>query len=185
MKKVLCIASFLAMSLSPMVAQNFAIDPAHSSVGFDATHMMISNVKGEFNTFKGMLDIDPKTKKINKLDGEITISSVDTKNQKRDDHLRSSDFFDAQKFPTATFKMTKQDKNKIYGDLTIKGITKPVVWSIDVRGPVENPMTKKQVMALSITGSVSRKDFDVGSSFPTAIVGDEIKVNIQIEAEGQ
>ncbi|PAF52179.1 YceI family protein [Helicobacter sp. 13S00477-4] len=182
MKKFLSIALISALSLSPMIAKNFTIDKSHSSVNFEVKHMLISKVNGVFNNFDGILDIDPSTKKINKLQGEISISSVDTKNSKRDTHLKANDFFDLQKFPKGTFKMTKQEGDKLYGDLTIRGITKPVVWEVKVSGPVTNPMTKKQLMALDIEGKINRKDFQVGVDTPNTIVSDEVKVNIQIEA---
>ncbi|PAF49125.1 hypothetical protein BKH41_03290 [Helicobacter sp. 12S02232-10] len=182
MKKFLSIAAVIALSISAVNAKNFTIDPAHSSVGFEVEHMLISKVNGEFNTFNGVLDIDPSTKKINKFEGEINIGSVDTKNSKRDAHLKTSDFFDASKFQKATFKMTQQKGDKIYGDLTIRGIKKPVVWEVDIKGPGTNPMTKKQLMALEISGKINRKDFQVGTETPNAIVSDEVKVKIQIEA---
>ncbi|PAF41924.1 YceI family protein [Helicobacter sp. 11S02596-1] len=182
MKKFLSIAAIFALSMGAIHAKNFTIDTAHSSVGFEVEHMLLSKVNGEFNTFSGVLDIDPKTKKINKLEGEISIDSVDTKNAKRDSHLKANDFFDLSKFQKATFKMTKQDGDKIYGDLTIRGITKPVVWEAEVKGPVNNPKTNKQLMALEISGKINRKDFQVGTTTPNAIVSDEVKVKIQIEA---
>ncbi|PAF47112.1 hypothetical protein BKH46_05220 [Helicobacter sp. 12S02634-8] len=182
MKKLLSVATLIAFSLSPMLAKNFTIDTAHSSVGFEVEHMLLSKVSGEFNTFSGTLDIDPKTKKINKLEGEISISSVDTKNSKRDAHLKADDFFDMAKFQKATFKMTKQEGDKLYGNLTIRGVSKPVVWEVDVKGPVTNPMTKKEMMALEISGEINRKDFQVGTSTPNAIVSDKVEVKIQIEA---
>ncbi|PAF42623.1 YceI family protein [Helicobacter sp. 11S03491-1] len=182
MKKFLSIAAIIGLSLTPMMAKNFNIDMAHSSVGFEVEHMLISKVNGEFNTFSGVLDIDPATKKINKLEGKINVASIDTKSKKRDAHLNADDFFDSQKFQNATFKMTKQEGDKIYGDLTLKGITKPVIWEVEVNGPVNNPMTKKQLMALDIEGKINRNDFKIGVGTPNAIVSDEVKVKIQIEA---
>lgn len=182
MKKFLSLAAITALCLTPIMAKPFNIDKAHSSVGFQVEHMLISDVNGEFDNFEGTLDIDPATKKINKLEGQITISSVDTKNKKRDSHLNASDFFDSAKFQKATFKMTKQEGDKLYGDLTIKNITKPVVWEVEVKGPVTNPNTKKQLMALDIEGKINRKDFKVGETTSNTIVSDEVKVKIQIEA---
>ncbi|MDO7252666.1 YceI family protein [Helicobacter cappadocius] len=182
MNKFLSLAAVSAICLTPMMAKPFIIDKSHSSVGFQVEHMLISKVNGEFDNFEGTLDIDPKTKKINKLEGQISISSIDTKNKKRDAHLNANDFFDSGKFQKATFKMTKQEGDKIYGDLTIKNITKPVIWELEINGPVTNPNTKKQLMALDIEGKINRKDFQVGESTPNSLVSDEVKVKIQIEA---
>lgn len=182
MKKFLSLAAIAALCFTPIVAKPFNIDKSHSSVGFQVEHMLISKVNGDFDSFEGMVDIDPKSKKINKLEGQINISSVDTKNKKRDAHLNANDFFDSSKFQKATFKMTKQDGDKLYGNLTIKNITKPVVWEVEVNGPVMNPNTKKQLMALDIEGKINRKDFKVGESTPNSLVSDEVKVKIQIEA---
>ncbi|PAF53070.1 hypothetical protein BKH42_08010 [Helicobacter sp. 13S00482-2] len=182
MKKFLSITTIAALCLTPMMAKPFSIDKSHSSVGFEVKHMLLSKVNGEFDNFEGTIDIDPKSKKINKLEGQISISSINTKNKKRDGHLNANDFFDSMKFQKATFKMTKQEGDKIYGNLTIKNITKPVVWELEISGPVMNPNTKKQLMALEIEGKINRKDFKVGESTGNSVVSDEVKVKIQIEA---
>ena len=166
-------------------AKPYSIDPAHSSVGFEVKHLGFSKVNGVFDQFSGKIDIDPKTKKINVLEGNIKIASIDTKNQKREDHLKADDFFNATKFPEGKFVMTKQDGNKIYGNLTLKGITKPVIWNIEVNGPGTNPMTKKEFMALEINGSVSRKDFKIGTGMGDVVLGDIVNVKIQLEVYAQ
>lgn len=182
MKRYLSIVAVMALSLNMASAKVFNIDKAHSSVGFEVKHLLISKVNGEFNNFSGTLDINPSTKKINKLEGNIVINSIDTKNKKRDDHLNTVDFFNSAKFQTGTFVMTKQDGDKIYGNLTLNGVTKPVIWEVEMNGPVNHPMTKKQLMALDIEGKINRKDFNIGTSFASNTVSDEIKVSIQIEA---
>lgn len=182
MRNYLSVAVAMALSLSMANAKNFNIDQSHSSVGFEVKHLLLSKVNGEFNNFSGVLDIDPTTKKINKLEGQVIINSIDTKNKKRDDHLNSADFFNSSKIQTGTFVMTKQDDEKIHGNLTLNGVTKPVEWEIEINGPISHPMTKKQLMALDIEGKINRKDFNIGNSFANSVVSDEIKVSIQIEA---
>ncbi|RDU73945.1 polyisoprenoid-binding protein [Helicobacter anseris] len=162
-------------------AKPYDIDLAHSSVDFEVKHLSLSKVNGNFDEFSGKVDVDPQTKTINALEGEISIASINTKNQKRDAHLNANDFFDSKKFPKAKFVMTKHEGNKIYGNLTFKNITKPVVFDIEVNGPAQNPMNKKEFMALDIQGVILRKDFDIGSSTGDMIVSNEVKISIQLE----
>lgn len=178
MKKVLLVSFFIS---SCVFAKPYVIDFTHSSVGFEVKHLGLSKVSGNFENFKGDVDIDPQTKKINKFAGEVMISSINTKNKKRDDHLNASDFFDSKKFEKGYFVMTKHEGNKIYGDLTFKGVKKPVVFDVEVSGPAISPVNKKEVMALDIQGVILRKDFDIGASIGDVIVSNESKISIQLE----
>lgn len=182
MKKVFY---FLMLGFGLTFAKPYMIDKAHSNVDFEIKHLSLTKVKGIFQNFEGKIDIDPQTKMINVFEGKIDINSIDTKDAKRDDHLRAPDFFDAKKFPQATFKMTKYEDGKIYGDLTFKGITKPVIWDVEVSGPGVNPMNKKEFMALDVQGKINRKDFEIGSSFGNVILSDEVKFSIQLEVYAQ
>ncbi|WP_104697439.1 MULTISPECIES: YceI family protein [unclassified Helicobacter] len=178
MKKFLLALFFIG---SVGFAKPYTIDFTHSSVGFEVKHLGLSKVSGDFGTFTGNIDIDPQTKKINKFEGEVDISSISTKNKKRDEHLTSNDFFDSKKFNKGYFVMTKHEGNKIYGDLTFKGIKKPVVFDVEVSGPAISPLNKKEVMALDIQGVILRKDFDIGTGIGDMIVSNESKVSIQLE----
>ncbi len=127
MRAQLLFAASMALAIaSPSLADSWKIDPAHSEAGFSCKHLMISNVHGEFSKVSGTVEYDPKEPKDAKVEATIDVSTVDTREPKRDEHLRSADFFDVQKFPTMTFKSTKvvpagKEKLKITGDLTLHG----------------------------------------------------------------
>ncbi|MCE3040190.1 YceI family protein [Helicobacter anatolicus] len=166
-------------------AKPYNIDKSHSSVDFEIKHLSLTKVKGSFANFEGKIDIDPKTKIINSFAGNLDIASIDTKDQKRDNHLKASDFFDVAKFPKAEFKMTKFENGKIYGSLTFRGITKQVVWDAQINGPAINPMNKQEFIALEIEGKVNRKDFEIGLGFANVVLSDEVKFSIQLEVYAQ
>ncbi|AFL68148.1 YceI family protein [Sulfurospirillum barnesii] len=158
MKFTFVLKAFTALALSSSIASAalYTVDTAHSTVGFKVKHMMISNVSGNFNTFKGTFDFANGT--FSAIDGVIQASSIDTDNQDRDKHLRSADFFDVTKHPEITFKFTKQEGTKVYGDLSIKGVTKPVVLSLEMGGEVKDPAGKMRT-AFVLEGKINRQDF--------------------------
>jgi len=161
------------------------IDPAHTTVAFTVRHMGISNVHGRFTKVSGTANIDDSDMTKSSVNAIIDIASITTGNDSRDNDLRSPNYFDAAQFPTMTFKsksITKAGDNKlkVVGDLTIKGVTKEV--TLDVDGP-SSPikMGPNQRRGLSATTSVNRKDFGVGAKTPSAMVGEEIKIEIDAE----
>jgi polyisoprenoid-binding protein YceI len=161
------------------------IDPAHTTVAFTVRHMGISNVHGRFTKVSGTANLDDSDITKSSVNATIDVASINTGNDSRDNDLRSANYFDAAQFPTMTFKsksITKAGDNKlkVVGDLTIKGVTKEV--TLDVDGP-SSPikMGPNQRRGLSATTSINRKDFGVGAKTPAAMVGEEIK--IQIDAE--
>jgi polyisoprenoid-binding protein YceI len=160
----------------------YKVDPSHSTVGFKVKHMMISTVTGKFGNFIGTYDLDKGQFK--SLSGAIKADSIDTGITKRDDHLRSADFFDAANFGDITYTMTSATKSKMTGNLTIRGITKKVVLNIDMGGVVQDPWGNQR-SGFVLTGSVNRKDF--GLNWNKAIeaggvvVGDEVKLIVEIE----
>jgi polyisoprenoid-binding protein YceI len=171
-------------------AETWSLDPDHSSIGFTVRHMMVSNVKGTFGTFKGIAEVDEKDITRSMISVTIDTASINTGVPKRDEHLRSADFFDTAKYPTMTYVSKRVEKSgndrlKVYGDLTLHGITKPVV--LDVEGPTKvykDPQGKLRRGA-SATAKINRKDF--GLTWNKVIeaggvlVGEE--VNISLEAE--
>lgn len=176
--------SFVALSLATLMslgAVEFVIDQAHSSVDFKTKHLLVSNVSGSFNDFGGKIDIDVEKKTFKTFEGEIAIQSVDTKNNSRDNHLRSPDFFDVKSYPKGFFKMQKQEGDKLYGDLTLRGVTKPVVFEISMSDIVKHPKSQRDVIAVEISGEINRKDFGIGESTPDAVVSDKIKISINLE----
>lgn len=176
--------SFIALSLATLMslgAVEFVIDKAHSSVEFKTKHLLISNVNGSFDQFDGKIDIDLASKTLNVFEGEIVMSSIDTKSEGRDKDVRSASFFDVAKYPKGYFKMQKQEGDKLYGILTLRGVSKSVVFDVSVSDMVKHPKTKKDVVGVQIEGKINRKDFGIGSSVPNAVVSEEIKVYINLE----
>ena len=172
-------------------AATWEADPAHSSISFGIRHMMISTVHGQFKTFTAKATGDPAKPAAATIEATIDPASIDTANEKRDAHLKSPDFLDVAKFPTMTFKSTKIEaagpgKAKVTGDLTMHGVTKPVV--LTVEGPsavIKDPMGNEKAGATATT-RISRKDFGIAWQKTLdgggLMVGDDIDVTIEIEA---
>ena len=161
------------------------IDPAHTTVGFTVRHLGISNVHGRFTKVTGSATVDDNDMTKSSVNATIDIGSINTGNDSRDNDLRSPNYFDATQFPTMSFKsknVTRNGDNKleIVGDLTVKGVTKEV--SLDVDGPsAPVKMGPNQRRGLSATTSVNRKDFGVGAKTPAAMIGEEIKIDLDVE----
>jgi polyisoprenoid-binding protein YceI len=188
MLKKIIISTALAAAL---FAGDYTLDMTHSGVGFSIKHLMVSNVKGKFKVYDGNFSFDEKAGKITKLEGVVDVASIDTEIQKRDDHLRSADFFDATKFPKMDFVMTKftaGKKPKVEAKLTIKGVTKTVVFDADIGGAAVDPWGTKKA-GFSLTGVINRKDFGLNwsKSLETGgfVVGDEVKLSIDLEGNAK
>ena len=189
-KTALAIAMLVML---PMLAHadTWQIDPAHTNVEFTVRHMMISNVKGQFQKTSGAVDINGKDPTSAKIDATVDATSINTRVDKRDAHLKSPAFLDVDKFPTITFKSTKVEadgpgKWKVTGDLTLHGVTKPVVLEVESTGtPVTDPMGNTRAGA-SATTKISRKDFGLTWNQPLetggVMVGDEVAISIDVEA---
>lgn len=171
------------------MATNWKIDPTHSEIQFKVKHLMITTVTGNFNEF----DASVTTESDDFSEGtqsEFTanINSISTNNEQRDEHLKSADFFDAAQYPTLTFRSTKTegsgDDIKIYGDLTIKGITKPVVLNAEFGGIVVDPYGQTKA-GFTISGKISRKEFGLTWSAVTEagsiVVSDDIKLQAEVQ----
>jgi polyisoprenoid-binding protein YceI len=180
--KKLAIASTILVST--LFAGTYNVDKSHSNVGFKVKHMMISNVKGNFNDFKGSFEYDEKTKTLKSLNGEIKVASINTDDKKRDDHLRAPDLFDAKKFPLITFKLTKINNDIAYGDITIKGVTKNIKLDFDNGGTIKDPWGNFRA-GIALSGKINRKDFNITWNkileAGGVAVGDIIKLDIEIE----
>ena len=170
------------MSTTMASAALYKVDPFHSTVGFKVKHMMISTVTGKFNNFNGTYDLEKGVFK--SLSGNIKADSIDTGITKRDDHLRSADFFDVANFGDITFVMTSATKSKMTGNLTIRGVTKKVTMNIEMGGVVEDPWGNQR-SGFVLSGKINRKDF--GLNWNKAIeaggvvVGDEVQLVVEIE----
>lgn len=170
-------------------ADQYVIDPEHSTIGFAVSHMDVSIVRGEFTDYAGEILFDEKD--INSLRGEITIKtkSIDTRLKARDDHLKSPDFFDAENYPEIVFKgkrITKTSSGyEISGDLTLHGVTREVSGPAVIRGPV---MTSygKQLIGISGEAAINRHDFGISWSAQTPgggfAAGNNVKIIIDVEA---
>jgi len=172
------------LAASPAAASVWELDPSHSAAQFSVTHMMVSTVRGQFSNVQGTVELDDASAANVKVDATIDATTIDTREPKRDGHLKSPDFFDVAKYPTITFKSKKSQKAgegayKVTGDLTIHGVTKEVV--LDVSG-MKAVGTRMGAVA---TTKVNRKDF--GLNWNKAIeaggvvVGDDVDITIDIE----
>jgi polyisoprenoid-binding protein YceI len=169
------------------------IDPAHSSVGFDVTHFGVTTIHGNFTKTQGTVNWNDGDVTKSSVQATIDVNSLDTGVTARDNHTKSDAFFDAAKFPDMTFASTSVQKSgdglTVVGNLTIKGVTKPVTLNVsNVSGPVANPMHKgAMVRGLTATTIISRKNFGLAWSGAAAAVdpaiGDEVKVTIQLELD--
>ncbi|MES2703304.1 MAG: YceI family protein [Bacteroidota bacterium] len=180
MKKVASIAAAIMLSAASY-AQTWTLDKAHAKLGFTITHMMVSDVDGMFKDFDATITSARPDFSDAVLSMTAKTNSIFTDNDKRDEHLRNPDFFDADKNPTVAFKSRSMKKNgtnkyKVAGDLTMHGVTKPVVLDLSFRGPAEHPMSKKTFAGFKITGKVKRSDFKIGESVPGAMLSDEVSI---------
>ena len=165
------------------------IDTAHTTIEFTAKHMMVTNVKGRFNSFSGDAHLDEQHPANSKVDVTIDLASLTTGNEGRDNHLRSADFFDVEHYPTATFNSKKveqvgEDRLRVTGDLTIRGVTKPVILDVTVEGKFKD-MQGKDRYGFTATTSFSRKEFglewNVALESGGWLVSD--KISIAIDAQ--
>jgi polyisoprenoid-binding protein YceI len=171
------------------VRQTWHVDPQHVEVGFSVRHLMISSVKGHFRTVSGVVRTEADDFTTAEVDLTIDARSIETRDDARDAHLRSADFFDVEKFPTLTFKsrrVTASDKHRyvVVGDLTIHGVTREVSLDVVAEGFVKDPWGNEKA-GFHATGSVNRKDFglawNVALETGGVLVGDEVKLNLEIE----
>jgi len=167
----------------------WTLDPMHSEITFKVKHLMISTVTGQFRTFNVTAETASNDfTQPGKVDVTIDVASIDTNNEQRDGHLKSDDFFSAGSHNQITFKGTKLevkgDEGKLHGDLTIKGITKPVVLNVENGGVVVDPYGQTKA-GFTVTGKLSRKEFGLTWSAVTeagnVVVGDDIKFTAEIQ----
>ncbi len=167
----------------------WTIDNAHSEINFTVRHMMISNVRGQFERFTGTVDFNEEHPAQSSVDVQIEAASINTKEVKRDEHLRSADFLAADQYPYLTFKSQRvevvdENHGKIHGDLTIRGISRPVALDVEYSGMAKSPWG---TMSAGFTAStkISRKEWGLewNAALETGgvLVGDEIKINIELE----
>ncbi|MBO0342302.1 MAG: YceI family protein [Bacteroidota bacterium] len=186
MKKAFFTLAFLT-SLMVAAQSTWKSDGAHSKVGFAITHLMISEVEGHFGEFD-ITATATDTFDEAEFSVDIKTTSIDTDNDRRDDHLRSADFFDAEKYPSITFKSNSFEKTgdktfKLTGDLTMHGVTKTVTLDGKVNGIITDQRSGKLKAGLKLTGTVNRLEFGVGGD--TATLGDDVEMTINLEMAQQ
>ena len=169
------------------------IDSSHSAIHFSVRHMVVSKTRGRFTKFSGQIEFDPDDPAKSSVQVTIDPASLDTADAQRDAHLRSADFFDVDKYPQATFKSTKVidldgDKYQVEGDLTIRGVTRPVVLEAVFEGSAKDPWGGERA-GFAAVASVDRRDF--GLTWNKALeaggvlVGDKVELTLEIEAVKQ
>ncbi|MCD4757632.1 MAG: YceI family protein [Arcobacteraceae bacterium] len=175
-----------AVSLNGAVLK---IDKSHSEVGFSIKHLMITNVNGDFSDYDADIIYDVESKKFEKFNASVMTASIDTGIEKRDNHLRSVDFFEVEKYPKMTFTMssytTDGTEGVLSGDLTIHGVTKKVTFEVENNGMIKDPWGNTRT-AFTLETKINRKDFGLNWNKALeaggVLVGDKVKITIEIEA---
>ena len=188
MMKQLVLAMLMAVTATSVRAATYELDNSHSSIGFGVKHMVVTTTKGEFTDYTGGFEYDAADPSSLKASATIKVASVNTRNEKRDDHLRNEDFFDSAKYPEITFVSTSAEKVGdevvLTGDLTIKGVTKQIKLPLAGNGPVTDPWGNVRV-GLEGKTKINRQDF--GLTWNKILdngglaVGDEVTLDIVIE----
>ncbi|MBC7400616.1 MAG: YceI family protein [Mucilaginibacter sp.] len=188
MKKIVSILAVALLTITAVSAQStWKVDKYHSKLTFTITHLAVSDVEGIFKDF----DVTVVTNKPDFSDAKFTLvaqtASVNTEIEKRDNHLKSADFFDIEKYPTMNFVSTGITKGaganryKLKGNLTLHGVTKPVIMDLWYRGTITNPTNQAPDAGFQLTGEIKRSDFGFGSKFGSPMLSDEV----QIKANGE
>lgn len=173
-----------------MSKANWVVDTAHSSIDFSVKHMMIAKVKGTFHTFEAQVQADASDLTSAAIRFDIDLNSVDTRNSDRDAHLRSADFFDAEKNPKLVFQATKIVKTgdgeyDVTGDLSLHGVTRPETFEVTFEGSGKDPWGNEKA-GFTATGSIKRSDYGLtyNAVLETGgvLIGDEVKISLEIEA---
>jgi polyisoprenoid-binding protein YceI len=187
MKKITIIISALfVLTAFTTALDTWKSDKPHSQLGFTITHLGIADVSGMFNDFD--VRVTSSKKDFSDAVFELTarVGSIDTRVEQRDNHLKSADFFDTEKFPEMSFKSTSikktgKDKYKLSGNLTIRDVTKPVIMDLLYRGTIENSQSKAITAGFQLTGTIKRSEFNIGPKFPASMLSDEVR----IKADGE
>jgi polyisoprenoid-binding protein YceI len=186
MLRISLFALFLAVVSTSAVATTYTLDPNHTQVEFVWNHFGFSNQTGLFGKVEGTLEFDQADPTKASVSATISMESVNSNVKKLDGELVGADYFDAAKFPTATFKSTRVERGatpdhlKVTGDLTIRGVTKPATLDVTVTKVGEHPLRKAPAAGFAATTTIKRSDFGITKYVPN--VGDEVKINVVTEA---
>lgn len=170
----------------------YQVDPAHTEVGFSVRHMVVSNVKGRFNDVAGAFTFDPSNPAAFTANATIKVASISTRNDQRDGHLKSPDFFDAEKFPEITFAATRVENKDgdlvLHGNLTMKNVAREIAMPIETSGPITD-FDGKQRAGFEGSVKVNRQDWGIAFNGKLAngdlVVGDEVKITVSVEGVKQ
>jgi polyisoprenoid-binding protein YceI len=175
---------------APATVTTWKLDPAHSSAEFKVRHMMISNVKGSFSGLSGDLTEHTVDSTLSTVEASIDVAAISTGDAQRDAHLKSADFFDAEKYPTMTFKSTKvepkgEGEYRVTGDLTVHGVTKPVTFAVEGPTPPNKDPWGNTRIGLTATSKINRKDFGLNwnAALETGgiLVGEEVHITLEAQ----
>jgi polyisoprenoid-binding protein YceI len=173
-----------------MALNTWKIDPSHSAIAFSVRHMVVSKTRGRFTKWSGQLRFDPENPSASSVEVNIEPGSVDTADADRDAHLRSADFFDVEKYPTASFRSAKVedkggDRYRVTGDLTVHGVTRPVVLEVTYEGSGKDPWGGERG-GFTASTSIDRKQFGLewNKALETGglLVGEKVDLTLEIEA---
>ena len=190
MTKIIALFAVALLLTAPSVfAASYQVDPVHSQIRFTVPHLMVFKVRGNFNDFTGSIEADPATNSLAAATAKIQVASIDTRNQKRDDHLRSPDFFNAALFPEITFVSTNIEGSGnniiVTGVLTIKGNIKEVTLKGGFLGVATDPWGNQRA-GFEATGMINRRDFGLtwNKALETGgvLIGDEVEIGLEVEA---
>lgn len=186
MKRLHLLLMGLLLSTASFAQTTWTADPNHSKLTFTVTHLGISDVLGLFQAFEARATASKPDFSDAVFELNAQTASINTEVEKRDEHLKSPDFFNVEKFPVMSFKSTSikkagKDKYKLNGDFTLNGVTKPVSMDLWYRGTIANPMSKAPTAGFQLTGTIKRSDFNFGSKFAPPMLSDEVS----IKADGE
>ena len=181
MKKTFFLLAVALMSTGAFAQSSWKSDKMHSKLQFTITHLAVSDVDGEFKDFSVTITASKPDFSDAKFDMTANTASVNTGVDQRDGHLKSPDFFEVDKFPALTFKSTGIKKTseshyKLFGNLTLHGVTKPVAMDLWYRGTIQNPMSKADDAGFQLTGVIKRSEFNFGSKYGSPMLSDEVVI---------
>lgn len=183
------VCSFVFVSaIADAETARYDIDPEHTTIGFSAVHMLVSNVRGQFMDYSGFIEMDPDAKSVKTIEATIKAASINTNHEKRDTHLRSPDFLDVEKYPTMTYQLKSYrstgDRYTAVGRLTLHGVTRDITLAGSLIGVTKDPMGNIRT-GFTAEGKINRRDFGINFSKTLdnggLIVGDEVTIRLDIE----
>lgn len=178
-------AALLTVAAPALAAETYTLDPNHTNIVWNANHFGFSNPDGKFASASGTVTLDKENPANSKVEVSVATGAVVTGIPKFDEHLRGADFFDAEKFPTATFvsdkvEVTGENTAQVHGTLTLLGVAKPLVLDVKLNQIGENPMSKNPTVGFSATTVIKRSEF--GMNYAVPHVSDEVQIRIEAEA---